>query len=95
MAANHLLPCRKQVMGVFRPGAEFVAARAWPRAQVCEPSTHQHCGICRQQAAGFSAISQPATGPGPAHAFPACYETSAAYAGLSLTRSYPMMGEEG
>ena len=34
-------------------------------------------------------------GPGPAHAFPACYETSAIITGFSLTRSYPMMGEEG
>ena len=82
-------------MGVFRPGAEFVAARAWSRAPDREPSTHQHLGTCRQQATKFSAIRQPATGPGPAHAFPACYETSATYAGLSLTHSYPTMGEEG
>jgi len=58
--SQHPQPCRKQVMGVFWPGA---AARAWPRAQVCELATRQHRGICRQQAAGFSAISQPATGP--------------------------------
>ena len=34
-------------------------------------------------------------GPRPAHAFPACYETSAIITDFSLTRSYPMMGEEG
>jgi len=54
------------------------ASRLWaysgpaprPRAQVCELATRQHRGICRQQAAGFSAISQPATGPWSAHAIP-------------------------
>ena len=43
-------------------------ARAWPRAQVCELATHQHCDIYRQRAAGVSATPQPATGPWPAHA---------------------------
>ena len=94
-AANHLPPYRKQAMG----------SAAAPRRVSCGPNAATYVGPGpvytptprHMPVAGDQIFGDPAAHhrPGAAHAFPACYETSAIITGFSLTRSYPMMGEEG